>query len=158
MPSTRCRIVGREEGQREVAEDDRRHAGQHLEDRLDDLAHAGRRVLRQVDRGQRPSGTATTSAIGRQESVPHDEREHAEGLLVAANSGDHFVPNRKSPIGTSPKKPMVSTSSETMIASVVRTDTSAAPKRHARIAPSQARAAEARRPRSRRPRGAAGCC
>ena len=39
-PSRSFRIVGREVGEREVAEDDRRDAGEHLEDRLDGLADA----------------------------------------------------------------------------------------------------------------------
>ena len=43
----------REERQREVAEDDRRDAGEQLEDRLDRLADARARVLAQVDRRRR---------------------------------------------------------------------------------------------------------
>ena len=38
-PRTPLEELGREERQREEAEDDRRHAGEQLEDRLDDLAH-----------------------------------------------------------------------------------------------------------------------
>ena len=48
----RAEDVGREEREREVAEHDRRDAGQQLEDRLDDLAHPRGRVLGQVDRAQ----------------------------------------------------------------------------------------------------------
>ena len=44
----------REEGQREVAEDDRRHAGEQLEDRLDRLADARPGVLAEVDRRAEP--------------------------------------------------------------------------------------------------------
>ena len=51
-PEDAAQDLGREEGEGEVAEDDRRHAGQQLEHRLDDLAHARRRVLGEVDRGQ----------------------------------------------------------------------------------------------------------
>ena len=42
------------------------------------------------------------------------------------NSGVHFVPNRYSPIGTSPKKAIVSVSSDSTIRIVVTTDRSAA--------------------------------
>ena len=50
MPSRSLQDVGREEGEREVAEHDRRDAGQHLEHRLERLADARARVLAQVDR------------------------------------------------------------------------------------------------------------
>jgi hypothetical protein len=70
----------------------------------------------------------------------------------AASSGVHFVPNRKPPSGTSPKNEIVSRSSEKTIASVVRIDTRAAPKRATRMAPSKRERAEGRRTREvRRP-------
>ena len=64
-----------------------------------------------------------------------------------ANCGVHFVPNRKSPIGTSPKNAIVSLSSEKTIASVVRIETTAAAKSTALIAPSKRERREGRRTR-----------
>ena len=45
------------------------------------------------------------------------------------NSGVHLVPNRKSPSGTSPKKRIVSRSSESTISTVVTMETTAAANR-----------------------------
>ena len=77
--------LGREEGEREVAEDDRRDAGEHLEHRLDDLAHARAARTRQVDRrtAARAGWRPRAPIRGQVERAP-DQREHAEGLLVAA--------------------------------------------------------------------------
>src|SRR4051794_5132165 len=68
------------------------------------------------------------------------------------SSGVHFVPNRKSPIGTSPKKANVSRISENTIASVVTTETIAAPNSSARIVLSMRERREGRRAREGFPR------
>ena len=49
----KCR---RDEGQGEIAIDDRRHAGQHLEHRFEDAAHLRRGVLGQIDRRAEAEG------------------------------------------------------------------------------------------------------
>ena len=101
--------LGREERQREVAEDDRRHAGQHLEHRLDDLAHARRRVLGEVDRAQQAERDRDEQARSRSGRACPDQREHAEGLLVAARTAASTSSRRGSRAsGTSPKKAIVS--------------------------------------------------
>src|SRR3954463_6378503 len=69
-----------------------------------------------------------------------------------ASSGVHFVPNRKSPIGTSPTNESVSRRSENTIARVVTIETRAAPKSAIRTPPSKRERAEGRRTREvRRP-------
>ena len=55
-----------------------------------------------------PSGTATIIAISEVAKVPSTSGSTPK--LASPNSGVHFVPNRKSPTPTSPKKTMVSRS------------------------------------------------
>ena len=68
---------GRDEREREVAVDDRRDAGEQLEDRLEDRAHAGRRVLAQVDGG---------SEAERHGDQHREERHEQRG---AERAGEH---------------------------------------------------------------------
>src|SRR5215210_4072884 len=76
-----------------------------------------------------PSGTATTRPIAVRYSVPVSSGMTPKDCWSPASSGVHFVPNRNSPIGTSPKKETVSRSSESTISTVVRTETAAAASR-----------------------------
>ena len=69
---------GREERQREVAEDDRRHAGEQLDERLDDPARARLGVLGKVDRGAEPERDRDDQRDARDEQRARDERQHAE--------------------------------------------------------------------------------
>ena len=110
----------REERQGEVAEDDRRDAGEQLEHRLDrPCARAAARTRTGRSRHSRPSGTATTSAINDMYSVPHSSGSTPNEACSPANVGDHLVPNRKSVTGTSPKNDSVSNSSEPTMQTVV---------------------------------------
>src|SRR5688500_7384106 len=80
---------------------------------------------------------ATSSAMPVIRSVPS-----ISGITPncgSANSGVHSVPNRKSKMPTSPKKLIVSPSSEARIPSVVSTDRAAAAKSKLRIARSPRR-------------------
>ena len=106
--------LGREEGEREVAEDDRRDAGEHLEDRLDDLADALRRVLGEVDRRPRPSGIATSIAIAVMIQRAQEERQDAE-LLVGEQRRPLRAEQELRELTASPKKAIVSPSSEKTI-------------------------------------------
>ena len=82
-------MLGREEGQREVAEDDRRHAGEQLEDRLDRLAHArAARTRSGRSRRRGPSGMATSSAMPVIRNVPITSGRTPK--LAGSNSGDHL--------------------------------------------------------------------
>src|SRR5215210_6993632 len=76
-----------------------------------------------------PSGTATTRPIAVRYSVPVSSGMTPKDCWSPASSGVHFVPNRNSPIGTSPKNETVSRSSERTIRTVVRTETAAAASR-----------------------------
>src|SRR5215210_5474130 len=76
-----------------------------------------------------PSGTATTRPIAVRYSVPVSSGITPKDCWSPASSGVHFVPNRNSPIGTSPKNEIVSRSSESTISTVVRTETAAAASR-----------------------------
>src|ERR687889_2296333 len=100
----------------------------------------------------RPTGIATSRPIAVRYRVPQTSGSTPKDCWDPWNSGDHLVPSRKSPIGTSPKNATVSRISDTTIASVVAIDTSAAAKSTARIAPSKRERAEGRRTREvRRP-------
>jgi hypothetical protein len=92
----------------------------------------------------RPSGIATASAISDRKIVPHSSGSTPNEACSPAKVGDHLVPNRKSAGGTSPKNEIVSNSSEPMIASVVATETKAAPISATLIAPSARERAEGR--------------
>ena len=74
----------REERQREVAEDDRRDAREHLDDRLEDLAHARRGVLGEVDADAEAERDRDEQRDERQVQRAPDERHDAEGLRLAA--------------------------------------------------------------------------
>src|SRR5215210_8542997 len=76
-----------------------------------------------------PSGTATTRPIAVRYSVPVSSGMTPKDCWSPASSGVHLVPNRNSPIGTSPKNEIVSRSSERTIRTVVRTETAAAASR-----------------------------
>ena len=86
-PRSRCRIVRREVGQREVAEDDRRDPGEHLEDRLDGLAYARPRVLGEVDRRPKAEWDRHDQRDARDLSVPQTSGQTPK--CGSANSGDH---------------------------------------------------------------------
>ncbi len=68
----------RHEGEREVAEDDRRDAREDLERRLQDPARAGRRVLAQVDRGAQPERHRDCARDRGDEQRAGDQRQDAE--------------------------------------------------------------------------------
>src|SRR5919112_3412717 len=77
----------------------------------------------------RPSGIATTSPMAVRNSVPVTSGITPKDCWSPPSSGVHFVPNRKSPIGTSPKNAIVSRNSERMISVVVTIETAAAANR-----------------------------
>src|SRR5918998_4514252 len=77
----------------------------------------------------RPSGMATTRPIAVRYSVPVISGITPKDCWSPPSSGVHFVPNRKSPIGTSPKNATVSRNSDSTISTVVRTETAAAANR-----------------------------
>src|SRR5262245_58426236 len=77
----------------------------------------------------RPRGTATSRPIPVRYSVPVSSGMTPKDCWSPPSSGVHLVPNRKSPIGTSPKKLIVSRSSERMISDVVTMETAAAANR-----------------------------
>ena len=110
--------------EREVAEHDRRHAGQQLEDRLDGLAHAGPRVLGEVDRRRQAQRDGHDHGNGADEQRAQRQRQHTErGRLEQRRPvGAEQVP----PIPTSPKNLTVSWISESTIPVVVSTETKAA--------------------------------
>ena len=83
--------VRREEGQREVAEHDRGHAGEQLQDRLDRLARrAASRTRTGRSRQPRPSGVATRSAMPVIRNVPTTSGRTPK--LAGSNSGVHLLP------------------------------------------------------------------
>ena len=88
-------------------------------------------------------GTATTIAIAVITNVATTSGSTPK--LAGSNSGDQSVPNRKSAMPTSPRKEIVSPSSEKMIPSVVRTEIRAASMRRALIRSSPQRRRAARR-------------
>ena len=91
-----------DEGEREEAVDHGRHAGQDLEHRLDDAAHAVGRVLAQVD-GAQQAGRARPrpSRSPRRAACPRTSGSTPKCLV--AKSGVHSVPVRNSSSGTSRK-------------------------------------------------------
>ena len=106
-PEERLASVGREEHQREEAEHDGRDAGQHLEHRLDDLAHArAARTRSGRSPTPRPSGTATSMPRGVIVSVPTTSGSTPK-LRGREQRRPLRCPNRKSTSATSPKNPIV---------------------------------------------------
>ncbi len=77
--------VRRDEGQREVAEDDRRDAGEQLEDRLEHLAQPLARVLGEEDRRREPHGQAEQAGEEGDLDGVGDERQHAVAGVAEAD-------------------------------------------------------------------------
>ena len=154
MSTLRCeevlQDVRREEGQREVAEDDRRHAGEQLEDRLDRLAHARRaRTRTGRSRSRARAGSATSERDAGDQEGPDHERPDAEAA-AARTAASTWSPSRKSPDADRRRRSRSSpAAARSTIPIVVRTEISAARNRSALItsSPQRRRAApEARRP------------
>ena len=80
-PEVDQHVLG-EEVEREEAEGDRRDPGEDLEDRLERLAHAGRRVLAEVDRAPEPDRDREDQGPeGDAERADHDRQDAEAGGL-----------------------------------------------------------------------------
>ena len=111
-----------DEGEREVAEDDGRHADQDLEERLDDPAHPRGRVLGEVDRRAEPDRDRDQDRDpgdqeGAVEQLPDPERRPARTAAPSRRTGRSRVP-------TSWKNGSDSSTRAKTIPSVVRTEIS----------------------------------
>ena len=114
----------RDERQREVAVDDRRHAGQDLEHRLDDAPEAARRVLAEVDRAQQPHRQRHHHRDRRDQHRADDQRQHAEAADWRRAASTRCRSGTRA-TGTSRRNSNVSTASTTMMPAVVSTESAA---------------------------------
>ena len=102
MPSRSSSTIGRDEVEGEEAVDHRRDAGEHLEHRLEDLAHARRARTRRGRRRPRArTGRAMSSAMAVVHSVPVTSGRTPK--LLAGEPRRPAVPVRKSTTLTSRK-------------------------------------------------------
>ena len=96
MPSQALQQLGVIEGEREEAVDHGRDAGEDLQHRLEDLPDPRVGVLGQVDRRAEPERDGDEQRDARSSSSVADSSGRTPYVGGLANSGVHWVPERKS--------------------------------------------------------------